>query len=122
MKYSEKIEKLKTDKKLPDFWKKFHDCVPLWVKFLVYNVAFRVSRRKNSEIFPFRTFVSYVVDEISIEVPLFQETFRALKNGSFGGKDVIIYLIGISTFLHMIQMIVPAITIPKLINSSWFVK
>ena len=32
--------------------KKSHDCVHLWVKFSIENIVLRVSRRKNSKIFP----------------------------------------------------------------------
>ena len=36
----------------PDFGKKSHDCVHLLVKFSIENIVLRVSRRKNSKIFP----------------------------------------------------------------------
>ena len=39
-------------KKYPDFGKKGPDCVHPWGKFTIQNVVLRVSRRKNSEIFP----------------------------------------------------------------------
>ena len=35
-----------------DFWKNGPECVHLWVKFSIQNVALRVSRRKNSKMFP----------------------------------------------------------------------
>ena len=39
-------------KKYPDFGKKIPDCVHLWVKFSIQNVALRVSRRKKSIMLP----------------------------------------------------------------------
>ena len=39
-------------KKCPDLAKKGPDCAHLWVKFSIQNVVSRVSRRKNSKIFP----------------------------------------------------------------------
>ena len=35
-----------------DFGKKGPDCVHLWVKFPIQNLVLRVSRRKNSKMFP----------------------------------------------------------------------
>ena len=40
----------------------------------MYNAALKASRRKNFEIFLSGAFLSCVVDEMFIEVPLFQET------------------------------------------------
>ena len=42
----------KNQKKCADFAKKGPDCVHPLVKFIIQNVVFRVSTRKNSEIFP----------------------------------------------------------------------
>ena len=39
-------------KKHPDFGKEGPDSVHLWVKYSIQNVVLRVSRRKNSKIFP----------------------------------------------------------------------
>ena len=39
-------------KKCPDFGKKGPDCDHLWVKFSIQNIVLRVSRRKNSKMFP----------------------------------------------------------------------
>ena len=56
-------------KKCPDFRKKRHsDCVRLWIKFSIQYVVLRVTTRKNSKIFPCRTF-SPVFNEMFIEVP-----------------------------------------------------
>ena len=46
---------LKTEKMLWS-WKKDPDFVHLWVKFFIQNAVLRVSRRKNSEMFPCCTF------------------------------------------------------------------
>ena len=43
-------------KKVPWFWKKCLDCVHPLVKFAIQIVALRVSKRKNSKIFPCRAF------------------------------------------------------------------
>ena len=51
-----------------------------WVKFLIWNVAVRVSRNKNSEINLCSVFLWCVVDGRFIEMPLFQVTSAALKN------------------------------------------
>ena len=56
-------------KKCPDFWKKGLDCVYTWVKFSIQNVVLRVSRRKNSKMFPCGASFSIVIDQIFIEVP-----------------------------------------------------
>ena len=40
------------------FWEKGPDCVHLWIKFSIQNVVLRVSRRKNSNMLPCRTFFS----------------------------------------------------------------
>ena len=40
-------------KKCPDFGKKGPDCIHVGVKFSIQNINLRVSRRKNSKIFPF---------------------------------------------------------------------
>ena len=61
-------------KKCPDFWKKGPDCVYLWVKFSIQNVVLRVSRRKNSKMFPCGASFSGVFDEIFIEVPKFHKS------------------------------------------------
>ena len=56
-------------KKCPDFRKKRRsDCVRLWIKFSIQYVVLRVIRRKNSKIFPCRTFFP-VFNKIFIEVP-----------------------------------------------------
>ena len=39
-------------KECPNFWKKARDCAHLCVKFSSENVVLRVSRRKNSTMFP----------------------------------------------------------------------
>ena len=43
---------LNIKKKCPDFWKKGSVCVHLWVKFSIQNAVLRVSRRKDSKMFP----------------------------------------------------------------------
>ena len=48
------------------------DRVRLWVKFLILNAVLRVTRKKNSEIFPCGAFLSHAVVKMFIEVPLFQ--------------------------------------------------
>ena len=60
---------------LPLLWKlkDFH----LWVKFLIWNAVLRVSRRKD---FGAGAFLLSVVQEIIMEVPLFQQTSPALTN------------------------------------------
>ena len=45
--------------------------VHLWVTFPIKYAVLRVSRRKHPEISPFGTFLSWVVDEMFIEEPLF---------------------------------------------------
>ena len=60
---------MKIEKKCPDFRKKYPDCVHLWVKCLIWKAILRVSRRKNSEIFPCWAFLWCVVDKMFIEVP-----------------------------------------------------
>ena len=47
---------LKIKKKCPDFAQEGPDCVHPQVKFTIQNVVLRVSRRKNSEIFPAGSF------------------------------------------------------------------
>ena len=39
-------------KKCPDFGRKGPDCIHLWANFSTLNVFLRVSRRKNSKVFP----------------------------------------------------------------------
>ena len=39
-------------KKVPWFWKKCPDCVHPYVKFAIQNAVLKVSKRKNSKIFP----------------------------------------------------------------------
>ena len=56
------------------------DCVHLWVKFSIQNAVFRVSKKKNSKMFPYGAFFSCVFDEMFIEVPQFHESFPILKN------------------------------------------
>ena len=55
------------------------DCAYSWIKFSIQSVILRVSRRRNSDIFPCRDFLSWLFNEIFIEVPLFYETFPFLK-------------------------------------------
>ena len=45
--------------------------------------SFNIFRRKKKKIFPCRALLLYVVHEVFIEVPLFQETCPAPKNSSF---------------------------------------
>ena len=61
------------------FYKKGPDCAHPWVKFSIQNVVLRISRRKNSKLFPCGAFFSWNFDEIFIEVSQFHETFPALK-------------------------------------------
>ena len=42
--------------KVPWFCKRCPDCVHLWVKFFSKNVALRICRRENSQIFPWGAF------------------------------------------------------------------
>ena len=56
-------------KKCPDFGKKGFVGAHLWAKFSTQNVALRVSRRKNSKMFPCGIFFLWVFYEIFIEVP-----------------------------------------------------
>ena len=56
-------------KNCPDFEKNNPDCVHFLVKFFIQNVVLRVSRRKNSKMFPCRTSLSCILDEMFIEVP-----------------------------------------------------
>ena len=57
-------------KKCPDF-EKNAGFVHLWVTFPIKYAILRVSRRKHPEISPFGSFLSWVVDEMFIEEPLF---------------------------------------------------
>ena len=61
-----------------DFGKNGPDCTHLCVKFSIQNVVLRVSRTKNTKIFP--CFFSYVFDEMFIKVPKFHENSPDLKN------------------------------------------
>ena len=56
------------------------DCAYSWIKFSIQSVILRVSRRRNSNIFPCGDFLSWLFNEMFIEVPLFYETFPFLKN------------------------------------------
>ena len=58
-------------KKCPNFGKKGPNCVHLSVKFSIQNVVLRVSRRKNSKIFPWGSLFSCAFDEMFIKVPYF---------------------------------------------------
>ena len=60
--------------------KKCPDCVYLWIKCFIQNVVSRVSRRRNSNFFLTRSFISCALDEMFTDVSEFQETFPALKN------------------------------------------
>ena len=51
------------------FCKKCPDCVHLWVKFSCKNVVSGVSRRKNSQIFPWKTFFPGALNKMFIKVP-----------------------------------------------------
>ena len=55
-------------KRCPDFEKEGPDYVYLWVKFSVHSVVVRVSRRKNTKMFPCKISFSCVIDEVFIEV------------------------------------------------------
>ena len=63
----------------PDLGKKGSNCVHPWVESSIQNVALRVSRRKNSKVFPCGVFFC-VLDEKFIEVPWFHKTSSALKH------------------------------------------
>ena len=56
-------------KKCSDLGKNGPDFVHLWVKFSIRNVVLRVSKRKNSKIFPCGAFFSCVFNEMFIKVP-----------------------------------------------------
>ena len=56
-------------KKCPDFGKKGPDCINHWVKFSVQNVVLRVSRRKNSKMFPCGNCFSCVFDKMFTTSP-----------------------------------------------------
>ena len=60
---------LKIEKRCPDFVKKCPDYVHTSVKFSIQNVILKVSRRKNSRIFPCGVFFSGVFDKIFPKVP-----------------------------------------------------
>ena len=49
------------------------------LNFVIQNAVLKVSRKKNFKMFPCGAFLSCVVDKMFIEVPLFQETYPALK-------------------------------------------
>ena len=54
-------------KKCPDFGgKKGPDCIHLWVKITIQNIVLRISRGKNSKMFPCRASFSCVFDEMFI--------------------------------------------------------
>ena len=72
----------KIGKKVYWFWEKCPDCVYLWNKFLIQNVVLRVFKRKNSKNFPCGALITFVLDEMFIEVSLFQEISSTLKNSS----------------------------------------
>ena len=67
-------------KKVPWFWEKGPDCIHLCVKFSIQNVVLKVSKEKNSKIFPCGAFFSCVFDEMFFKVPKFHKTTSALKN------------------------------------------
>ena len=48
--------------------------------FPISNAALKVSKRKNSKMFLCGAFLLFVVNEMFIDVRLFQGTSRALKN------------------------------------------
>ena len=52
----------------PDFEKKDPDCVQIWVTFSIENIVSRVSRRKNSIMFPCGVLFSCVFSEMFIKV------------------------------------------------------
>lgn len=54
--------------------KKTLNCVQRWVKFLIQDAILEVSRRKNCKGLPCGAFLLCVVDEMFIEMLLFQET------------------------------------------------
>ena len=64
----------------PDFWEKIPDCVPLWFTFSHLKCFFKGILEEEQEIFLCGAFLSYVADEMFVEVILFLETFHALKN------------------------------------------
>ena len=63
------------------FWKvkKSLDFGDPWVKFLILDAVLIVFSRKNSKLFHCTVFLSCVIGEVFIEVPLFQETSFAMK-------------------------------------------
>ena len=66
---------LKIEKKKKMILEKKITMCPLWVKFCIQNVVSRVSKRKNSKIFPCRTSFSCTLDKMFIKVPQFHRTF-----------------------------------------------
>ena len=67
-------------KKCPDFAKKGPNCVHPQVKFIIQNVILRVSRRKNSKIFPAVLFFIEFLTKFLSKCPNFTKTSPALKN------------------------------------------
>ena len=55
-------------KNCPNFRNKGPDCVNLWVNFSIESIFLRVSRKKNSKIFPWGALFSCVFHEMFIEV------------------------------------------------------
>ena len=56
------------------------DCVHLWVKFSIENVALWVSRRKNSKMFPCGTFFVVFLTKSVSKCSYFHKSSRPLKN------------------------------------------
>ena len=72
----------KSKKEYPDFGKKGSDCVHLWVKFSIQSAALRVSRRKNSKMFPCKASFSCVFVEIFIEMVNSTTIYRYIQSYS----------------------------------------
>ena len=70
---------LKIEKKYPDFLGKNALIVYIYGLNFSFKMLFDILE-KNSEIFPCGAFLFWAVDEMFIEVHLFQETSLSLKN------------------------------------------
>ena len=65
---------------MPQLWVKGPYRVHLWIKFLILNSVLRVSRRKNFTLSLWGLFLSCIVDEMFIDVPLLKGNSPVLKN------------------------------------------
>ena len=67
-------------KSCPDFGKKGANSVHLWVKYSIQNVNVRVSKRKNSKIFPAASFFLVLLTKLLSKCPNAAKSSPTIKN------------------------------------------